>query len=462
MRCLLISTLLATAACAADDVARLHQKLDQVLERLETVETENRELRARIEKLEVVPARPTPVEELKATPVQPAPAPAAAAITPYDAHLRPPLSDPRSGRAHVFGHVAVNSWAGDQNVATRAGSNGTTNLWDSAVGVSARLGDDAALRLRAFTVLPTIGGDGDGFGNARDYAYMRDAYIVTSRLFGSEAVNLRFGRLAYAFGDEYAQFDAPANPLVSHSAAFFWGYDEGFQLFGDLGHGLSYALTLNMDGELGNGSDETASKARGIRIAGEHGAHWHWSASHFNGSTAATQELWMGAQPITRVGAFGGTGAPGGTTSSARVGSEWNELDARYEGRRGRIAIAAGRGEVHDESPLHDREFEWYKVEPVYWFRPRWYAAGRWSEIRVRNPAQGYSLRPFESGTLDLGFDVNSLERLTLGLGYRAGERLTYKLERTMDDFTLIPTALLRSPGPDQRNYTVLQAAAEF
>ena len=113
-------------------------------------------------------------------------------------------------------------------------------------------------------------------------------------------------------------------------------------------------------------------------------------------------------------------------------------------------------------SALHDRELEWFKVEPVYWFRPRWYAAGRYSELRVRDGNQGYSIRPFESGNLDLGFDVNELERLTLGIGFRAGERLTYKLEHTMDDFTLIPTALLRVPGPDQRNYTVLQAAAEF
>ena len=48
--------------------------------------------------------------------------------------------------------MAVNSWAGEPNVAARAGANGTTNLWDSAVGLSARLGKDTALKIRASTV----------------------------------------------------------------------------------------------------------------------------------------------------------------------------------------------------------------------------------------------------------------------------------------------------------------------
>lgn len=446
----------AGAAWAADDaVAGLQRKLDQVLARLSTVETENRTLRARVERLEVVPVPASPVDEAKA-------APGAPRTSPFDAHVRAGRAAPRPGSARVDGHMAINTWSGDQNVDERAGRNGTTNLWDAAVGVHARLGDDTALRMRAFTVLPTIGGDGDGFGNGRDYAYLRDAYLVTGRLFDSEAVNLKLGRLPYAFGDEYVQFDAPANPLVSHSAAFFWGYDEGAQLFGSLGGGFSYALTFNMDGEIGNGSDATASKARGIRLSGDHGAHWHWSASHFNGSNARVQEMWMGAQPITPVGLFSSTGAPGGSSPSQTVGSDWTEVDARYEARRGRIAVAAGRGSVNDLSPLHDRAFAWFKVEPVYWFRQRWYAAARWSCLRVRDGSQGYAIRPFESGNLDLGFDVNELERLSLGLGYRAGERLTYKLEHTIDNFSLIPAALPRARGPDQRNYTVLQAAAEF
>ena len=451
----------AGAAFAADDaVATMSKKLDQVLERLSTVEAENRALRAKVEKLEFMPARPTPVDEAKAAPIAPPPLPAAATISPFDAHLRDPRADPRPGTAHVSGHMAVNTWAGDENVNAHAGAHGTTNLWDSAVGLTARLGSDTALRLRAFTVLPAIGGDGDGFGNGRDYAYMRDAYIVQSHLFGSSALNLRLGRLPYMLGDEFAEFDAPSNPLVSHSAAFFWGYDEGAQLFGDLGGGISYTLTFNMDGEIGNGADNTASKARGLRLAGDRGP-WHWSASYFNGSNAAVEELWIGSQPMTRVGAFGGTGAPGGASPSATITSEWGELDARYDARHGRISAAVGRGHVEDASSLHDRSFEWFKLEPVYWLSSRWYAAGRYSRLRVLD-GLGYSIRPFESGTGDLGFDVGSLTRLTLGVGYRAGERLTYKLEHTFDDFDLIAAALPRSPGANRRDYTVLQAAAEF
>lgn len=452
---LLLGTALALPLAArAGEAPDVRIEMQRVLARLERVEAENRTLKARIEKLEVVPPA-SPVDELKAA--------APPAKSAYDLHLdrEGRRAAPAPAAARVFGHAAVNTWAGGENVHVRAGKFGTSNVWDSALGVAARLGDDTALRMRAFTVLPSIGGEGDGFGNNRDYAYMRDVYLVAGRLFGTDAVNLRLGRVPYAFGEENLQLDAPANPLVSHSAAFMWGYDEGAQVFGRAGE-VSYTLNLNLDGEIGNGSDNFSSKARGVRVAGDHGEHWHWSASYFDAGRASASEFWIGALPIVPVGAFTGTGAPGGASPSGSVRSRFAEGALRYAWAHGYLAIAAGRGEVDDVSPVHDRELDWFRVEPVWRFRRRWYAAGRYSELRVDGRQLGYNLRTFENDGADLGADVHALQRLSLGLGYRASERLTYKLERTMDDVDLIPTPLARAAGPGDRNYTVLQAAAEF
>jgi hypothetical protein len=440
----------AFAAAAPQADADVRRALDTVLARLAAVERENKTLRARVEKLEFVPTRPAQPTEVEA---------AKAAPSPFDAHLE--RSRALNEGVRTFGHLAVNTWDGQANVPLRAGAHGTTNVWDAAVGVAAKVGPDTALRMRAFTVLPSIGGEGDGFGNGRAYAYLRDAYIATGRLFGVDALNLRLGRMPYALGDEAAQFDAPDNPLVSHSAAFFWGYDEGAQLFGTLGGGISYTLTLNADGQVGNGSDDTDSKARGLKVAGDHG-HWHWSGSVMNTGDNRIAELWMGAQPVTPVGLFSATGAPGGSSPSRTVSSEWAEADGRYEFKHGHIAAAYGRGHVEDESLPQGRSFGWAKVEPMWWFSSHWYVAARWSELHVRDPLLGYALRPFESGSGDLAFDVNELERTSIGVGYRGGERLVYKLEHTGDRFTLIPGALPHTPGPERRDYTVLQAAAEF
>ena len=48
-----------------------------------------------------------------------------------------------------------------------------------------------------------------------------------------------------------------------------WGFDEGLQLFGNITREISYTASLNMDGEVGNGSGGFDSKGRGLRLAGD-------------------------------------------------------------------------------------------------------------------------------------------------------------------------------------------------
>lgn len=261
-------------------------------------------------------------------------------------------------------------------------------------------------------------------------------------------------------GDEYLQFDAPLNPLVSHSAAFFWGFDEGFHIFGNITNEVSYIAQLRLDGETGNGVDDTTSKAAGIKVIGDHGRHWHRSLSYFDSGRAPVQELWIGRNVVGRLGA---TGAPGGASSSADIDADWFEANLKYAYDRGYVSAARGEGQVNDRIPTFSRDLEWFKSEALYRLSRRWYAAARYSGINVQdNGLQGYQFRSFETDGADLNFDVNELKRVSVGLGYRANEATTFKLERTEDDIDLIPIPLRTTAASVQRNFTVVQAVATF
>jgi hypothetical protein len=393
----------------------------------------------------------------------------------WDTHL--PTSTPAvvavsPRRVRVFGHLAINHWEGERNVNLRAGPRGTTNVWDAVVGVEGKLSDDVEMRIRALSILPAVSGDGDGAGPGaptganffKDFIYMRDVYIAFLRLFGWKQLNARFGRVPLAFGDEYKQYDAPDNPLVSHSVPFFWGFDEGLQLYGELSPDISYTAQLYVDGELGNGADESTGKAYGVRVEGNHGTHWHWSLSaHDNATTGAVSRLpslYFGRELAAPVG---NTGAVGGASRSLTIDSRWMEADVRYNFKRGYLAAARGYGKVEDDG-VHNRAFEWFKVEPLFQVTDRFDLVARYSGMNVKGETLGYRFNSFETGGTELNFDVNERQRISVGGRYRLNDATFLKLEYTHDEWTLIPTALIASrlANPEDRDYAVLQAAVRF
>lgn len=407
-----------------------------------------------------------------------APAPADT-VSVWDTHLPAAgagatvAADPSYKKLRVFGHVGINHWEGERNVAARAGPRGTTNIWDAAIGVETRISEDMELRVRALNILPAVATDADGAGagfpggavNFKDYLYMRDVYLGILHVFGFKQLNVRLGRVPLAFGDEYQQYDAPDNPLVSHSVPFFWGFDEGMQVYGNLSPDISYTVQGFLDGEIGNGADETASKAYGARIEGNHASHYHWSLSYFNngktGTVTKLPSLYFGRELAAPVGL---TGAPGGASRNLFVETQWWEGDFRYTFNRGYVALARGGGRLNDLNPLQDREFEYFKLEPLFKLARRVDLVGRYSGMHVKNDAQGYRFNSFETAGTELNFDVNERQRLSVGARYWANESVQFKLERTIEQWKLIPTALTqtRIADPEHRDYSVLQAAVSF
>lgn len=443
-------------------------QMEAVLLRLEQLETENRQLKSRLDRLDPSAAGGAPatrdevevirseIESVRSVAVESTP-------SAFDTHVEASNAPPPQ-RVRVFGHLGVNTWAGETNVPARAGDHQTTNVWDASLGVEARVGENTDLKFRPVTIMPSLTGDADGFAGG-DYLYLRDAYINFRNLI-PEMLGVRFGRMPYAFGDEYLQFDAPDNPLVSHSAAFAWGYDEGMALFGNLTDEISYIGTLYVDSSLANGADDSISKGKGLKLMGDHG-NWHWSTSYFDAGESTQHEFWLGRRPIDPVGV---TGAPGRASPSTGVGAAFYEGDLAYRWTHGYLAVALGGGMQDDRSELHDRTLDWFKVESVHHFRPQWYVAARLSGIAVEDPTQGYNFRNFEDDAFaDLNADVNSLQKLSLGLGYEVSEWTTIKFEHSNNDYELIPTPIRNPPGapgstgsPDKRSYYVLQAVARY
>lgn len=445
--------------------------MQTVLDRLQKLETENGALRREVQILREEGVASSPASVTTTSSWDPPLPVTATGPSVYDAHVAPVVAPKNTRRLRVYGHMAINAWEGDRRVNAKAGRAGSTNIWDAAIGIESRLSKNTELKFRPVTIMPSLTGNGDGFGGGGAFLYMREAYVAVKRILGNDALNLRFGRVPYAFGDEYLQFDAPDNPLVSHSAAFGWGFDEGIHLYGKVSPEVSYIASLRLDGSLGNGGDTSPSKARGLKLMGDHGRHWHWSGSYFDTGTSGAQEFWFGRRFLVPVGPTGAPGgaAPNGTANA--ISAELWEGDVKYRWKAGYLALALGGGSIEDHAsfnPLHDRRFEWFKVEPLWRFADRWYAAGRYSGVNVTNPLLGYSFRNLEDDALDLNHDINEHHRLSLGVGFNSNDAVTWKLEHTINNYTLIPTRFVGPPAasatasPNNRDYTVVQCAVTF
>jgi hypothetical protein len=265
------------------------------------------------------------------------------------------------------------------------------------------------------------------------------------------------------FGDESRQYDAPDNPLISHSVAFFNGFQQGFQLYGDINEDFSYVANILGDNHLGNGADPFDSKSYGLKLDFTH-KEWHASASYYDaGRTGSAQQLGMFYFGRELAAPVGLTGAPGGASRSTDIFSEWAEADLAYKRKTGYVAVAAGEGHIADDG-LHNRHFHWHKVEPLWQVARKLDLVGRYSKMYVDNPALGYRFNSIETIGLDLNFDVHARDRASLGLRYRANEAVSFRLEHTLDRWRLIPTALpaTLTADPDKRDYSVFSACVTF
>ena len=240
-------------------------------------------------------------------------------------------------------------------------------------------------------------------------------------------LNLRVGRMDIPFGEEYLTRDAIDNPLISHSLTDIWGVDEGLEIYGSIAK-FQYALAVQNGGHPAL-RDFDPDKSIALRIGYDPTKRVHLSlnamrtgALAVNGDTFS--ELWFGNAFIRSLD------NANATTFQANL----LEADAQVRWSKGYLKGAGGYVKYNDNGSADlQREIYYYYFEGRHHFLPKFYAAGRWSQMFAPNgfPLVGNGTwnEYFFSPTL-----TERLSRLSLGLGYRFNSNLLLKGEYSFNE----------------------------
>lgn len=246
-------------------------------------------------------------------------------------------------------------------------------------------------------------------------------------------LSLRAGRLNIPFGEEYQRRSPVTNPLISHSLSDIWGVDEGLGIYGRVGP-ARYILAVQ-NGGVSRLRDYHADKSVTGRLSWEPASWMGVSVSAMRtgklSSTGDTlSEVWFG-------GAFFRALGPSGRTTS--FWAELYEADVMPRWKTGQATLALGQARFDDSDPIADnaRRIRYGYLELVQRIAGRLYGATRYSEIRV---ARGYPLAGWGSmGTFFFRPSLTEeLRRLSLGVGYRFGPPLVWKVEYSWESGRMV------------------------
>ncbi len=271
-----------------------------------------------------------------------------------------------------------------------------------------------------------------------EYFHLGELYVDVENLWSSgraATLSLRAGRFNLPFGEEYQVRNVIDNPLINHSLADIWGIDEGVQLYGKLGH-VRYNLAVQNGGHK-TLRDYDADKSWIARLAFDATPRLALSASamrtgHLTVAGDALSEVWFANAFFRALG-------PSATTRT--FNAELAEFDAAYRWRTGHLKAAVGGVRFNDDSTTADyaRHLTYYSLEGTQRLTDKFFAAARYSAIDAPGgyPLAGlgnagkYFYNPFASPTTEL-------QRLSLGIGYRFGPPLVWKLEYSWEDGRLV------------------------
>lgn len=276
-----------------------------------------------------------------------------------------------------------------------------------------------------------------------------------------DLLGIKIGRMDIPYGEEYLWQDAIDNPLITYTASWPYGWDEGILFYGRLGK-LGWVFSL-MDGSDVRGIDDDTDKAVNLKLYGKLSPNLYLSASLMRNGEAAQSAIEFAGSHIEPVGR-GDHSSILGTSPSTKVRSYLYELDARYTfNTKGYLALTFGQVFVDDDLSSFDRDFIYFSLEPLYNLSDKLYLISRFSCIGTFDRDEGYHFdgKPYADGNSKFGYDTKSLFRLAFGLGYRLNPRTLIKLEYSHDDFRLIRQSNKNAANQD-RDLIGAQVAVRF
>lgn len=367
--------------------------------------------------------------------------------SPADAHV---LSNPWWQNIEIWGFGAAGYYD--------TGSGGTRDpgsfeIKEASLFVEAQVWEKTSFFIELQT--NRLGADNDKYVRTGEvYIHLRDVLETNT---GS--VGVKIGRFDIPFGEEYLWQDAIDNPLITNSASYPYGWDEGVLAYGNWGE-LNWVAAIS-DGSDARSSDDTSDKAFNLKLYGNLLHPLYLSASYmYNGDGKKSAVEFGGShfQPVTDSAV--------GSSTSAEVNSDMWELNLKYQfslgDMPGYVALTGGWANQDDADSNFDRDFSWFSVEPFLQVTNRFYGVVRYSEIGTFDDDEGFHFdgKTFAGGNSAYGFDTKRFRRLGVGIGWQPNPRTRAKLEIGRDWFDLIDASNINKD--DDRNFVGLEMAVGF
>jgi len=347
------------------------------------------------------------------------------------------------------GHVLSNPWWQNFSISGFAASgyydtgssgtreHGTFELKEASLFIEADIWEDAAFFLELQT--NRLGKDDSLF------ARTGEVYVHFRELYRSEnlSVAAKMGRIDIPFGEEYLIQDSSDNPLVTTSAVYPYGWDEGLLLYGEY-RNVNWIVALT-DGTDARSFEENSDKAVNLKLYGNVTDDFYLSASFMRNGEASKSAFEFGGSHFQPVGASRVSTL--GTSPSAFVDSALYQVDLKYEvelfSKASYLSASIGAANQDDVGTRFDRDLRWFTLEPYLRFDDNWYLAARFSQIETADDSQGYHFdgKIYAGGNGDFGYDATEFQRLGVVIGYMPNPRLKVKLEVGRDWYELIDSS---------------------
>lgn len=304
-----------------------------------------------------------------------------------------------------------------------------------------------------------LGSDSDKYTRTGEvYVHFHDIALTESITVGA-----KLGRIDIPFGEEYLWQDAIDNPLITNSAAYPYGWDEGVLLYGDVG-GVNWIVAVT-DGTDDRSVEENSDKAINVKVYGSPLEPLYLSFSLMTNGDVSKSAIEFGGSHFRPVGVAHQSTL--GASADTEVSAQLIEVNAKYEfsfaSSEAYIAASMGSAEADDSDAFYRRDLRWFSLEPGIQLHEDWFATLRYSEIGTYDGDAGYHFdgKTFAGGNAAFGYDVRRFQRSSVALNWMPNPHLRGKLEIARDRFELIDASPL-NPRNGDRGFAGLEIAVAF
>lgn len=330
-------------------------------------------------------------------------------------------------------------------------------VWDARLFVDAEL--DEQVQVADATVVRNVGFtfEWDIVRVGARGVDVGELYVDLQGLGGSTWANLQVGRFQLPVGEAYLRYSrgSPDDPLISDPVGAPWFWDEGARLYGGDAHNrVGYVASIS-NAETSLNTSASGEPQGTLRLWWRPCDRLYLSASGLlSGAVGAEGDpasagLWLGESWARAFGAGSGVASfvDGVEVADgpARLDRTWLVgADAIAEPLDGlRVWLAWGRHGIDSSGPsLYDREIDYWIAEVmaegglVADVLSPFYLALRAHGLATWDAERGYLLDVRQAGRF--GYNMESIEAYTAGLGWRLGDHVVVRTEYTRQHIDLV------------------------